>query len=144
MTGHIATAQTHVAATPGQVWSALTEPEQIAGWMFGARVTTTWEVGAPITWDGEFDGRGYQDRGEVLTYEEPRVLSVTHYSPLSGQPDEPASYHTVVWSLAPSDDGTRLELTQDGCDSEQQASQFSQNWQAMLDGLRASVEQGRA
>jgi hypothetical protein len=59
-----------------------------------------------------------------------------------GQPDEPENYHTLVYTLtADSDrDRTRLELTQDGNESQEQADQFSQNWQQMLDGLKAHVE----
>lgn len=140
MTGLEATAQTDVAATPDRVWEALTRPEEIAAWMQGSQVATTWEVGSPITWAGEHDGRAYEDKGEVLVFDEPDVLSVTHYSPMTGQPDEAESYHTLVYTLTAAGDGTRLALTQDGCDSEEQAEQFSQSWQAMLDGLKAHVE----
>ena len=140
MAGFTATAETDVAASPERVWAALTEPDQIAVYMQGSQVSTTWEVGSPITWDGEYDGRAYQDKGEVLTYDEPHVLSVTHYSPLMGQPDEPENYHTLVYTLSGSDDGTHLELTQDGNESQEQADQFSQNWQGMLDGLKDLVE----
>jgi uncharacterized protein YndB with AHSA1/START domain len=140
MAGFTATAATQVDATPERVWAALTEPEQIAAYMGGSRVTTTWEVGAPITWEGEYDGRAYQDKGEVLAHDPPRRLSVTHYSPLMGQADEPENYHTLVYTLTSSGEGTLLELTQDGCDSEEQAAQFSANWQGMLNGLKAHVE----
>jgi uncharacterized protein YndB with AHSA1/START domain len=140
MAGFEATAQTDVAVPPERVWAALTDPEQIATYMQGSKVTTTWEVGSPITWAGEYDGRPYEDKGEVLTYDEPRVLSVTHYSPMMGQPDEPENYHTLVYTLTPNGDGTHLELTQDGNESEEQAEQFSQNWQGMLDGLKATAE----
>jgi uncharacterized protein YndB with AHSA1/START domain len=140
MDGHVATAQIHVAGSPERVWAALTEPEQIAVYMYGSQVETTWEVGSPITWNGEYEGRPYQDKGEVLTYDEPHVLSVTHYSPMLGQPDEPESYHTLVYTLTGSGGGTDLELTQDGNDSAEQAEQFSRNWQQMLDGLKAHVE----
>ena len=140
MAGFVATAQTDVAASPERVWAALTDPAQIATYMQGSRVTTTWEVGSPITWDGEYDGRPYQDKGEVLTYDEPRVLSVTHYSPMMGQQDEPENYHTLVYTLTENGDGTHLELTQDGNESEEQAEQFSANWQGILDGLKATVE----
>lgn len=140
MAGFTATAQTDVAATPDRVWAALTEPEQIAAYMQGSRVTTTWEVGSSITWDGDYDGRSYQDKGEVLAYDEPHILSVTHYSPLMGQLDEPENYHTLVYTLTVRDDDTHLELTQDGCNSEEQATQFSQNWQGILDALKAHVE----
>jgi uncharacterized protein YndB with AHSA1/START domain len=140
MAGFVATAQTDVSATPERVWTALTEPDQIAEYMYGSKVETSWEVGSPITWDGEYEGRPYQDKGEVLTYDEPRILSVTHYSPMMGQPDEPENYHTLVYTLTASADGTHLELTQDGNDSEEQAEQFSKNWQDMLDGLKKLVE----
>jgi uncharacterized protein YndB with AHSA1/START domain len=140
MAGFTARAKAKVAATPEWVWAALTEPEQIAAYMQGSQVTTTWEVGSAITWDGEYDGHSYQDRGQVLTYDEPHVLSVTHYSPIMGRPDEPENYHTLVYTLTASDDGTQIELAQDGCDGEEQAAQFSQNWQAMLDGLKRHVE----
>jgi uncharacterized protein YndB with AHSA1/START domain len=140
MTGFVASAETDVAATTNRVWAALTDPDEIAVYMQGSRVTTTWDVGAEITWDGEHEGRPYQDRGEVLAYDEPQLLSVTHYSPLMGQPDRPESYHTLVYELTATDTGTHLELTQDGNESQEQADQFSANWQGMLDGLKAHVE----
>ncbi|GAB3261936.1 SRPBCC domain-containing protein [Nocardioides dilutus] len=143
MTGFVATAEVHVAAGPERVWAALTEPDQIAGYMYGSRVETTWAVGSPITWEGEYEGRPYQDKGEVLAYDEPHGLSVTHYSPMLGQPDEPENYHTLVYTLTERDGGTQLELTQDGNESEEQAAQFSRTWQQMLDGLKAQVEGGQ-
>ncbi len=100
MTGFSATAAVDVEATPQRVWAALTDPDQIAAYMGGSRVETTWEVGSPITWAGEYDGRPYEDKGEVLVVDEPEVLSVTHYSPLMGQPDVPESYHTLVYALS--------------------------------------------
>jgi uncharacterized protein YndB with AHSA1/START domain len=140
MTGTVATAETDIQASPQRVWTALTEPEQIAEYMGGSRVETTWQVGSPITWSGEYDGHAYQDKGEVLTYNAPDVLSVTHYSPLMGQADRPENYHTLVYTLTAVGDITRLSLTQDGCADEAQAEQFSRNWQQMLEGLKTHVE----
>ncbi|UZF59331.1 SRPBCC domain-containing protein (plasmid) [Gordonia polyisoprenivorans] len=136
----IAKAATDVAAPPERVWAALTDPQQIAAYMEGSRVTTSWDVGAPIIWEGQYDGHSYQDKGKVLVYDEPRKLSMTHYSPMMGQPDEPENYHTLVYTLTRTDSGTHLALTQDGNDSEEQAEQFSRNWQRMLDGLKAHIE----
>lgn len=140
MTGAVATAQTEIRAGAERVWAALTEPDQIAAYMGGSRVETSWEVGSPITWTGEYDGHAYQDKGEVLTYDKPHVLSVTHYSPLMGQDDKPANYHTVVYTLTTDGDLTRLSLTQDNCSDEAQAEQFSRNWQQMLDLVKSHVE----
>ena len=48
MAGFVANAGVEIAAPPESVWAALTDPEQIAIYMQGSRVNTTWEVGSPI------------------------------------------------------------------------------------------------
>jgi uncharacterized protein YndB with AHSA1/START domain len=139
MAGYVAHAQVSVDAPPEQAWSALTDPARIKEWMVGTDVTTTWEVGGPITWQGVYDGREYQDKGEVLEFEQPRRLSVTHYSPLMGQQDRPENYHTLHYRLE-GDGPTIVTLDQDGNDSQEQADQFSSNWQSMLEALKSAVE----
>ena len=67
--------------------------------MMGARVTSTYVVGVPITFDGEWDGKPFQDHGEILEVDRPRRLRYTHYSPLSGQPDVPENYHHLTFTL---------------------------------------------
>jgi uncharacterized protein YndB with AHSA1/START domain len=141
MTGHIARAEVIVGAHPSAVWSALTDPEQVKLWMVGTTLTTDWQVGSPITWKGEMNGTPYEDKGEVLEVDERHRLSMTHYSPLMGQEDRPENYHTVTYTLTPTRDGrTTLTLEQDGNESQEQAEQFSQNWQGMLETLKESVE----
>ena len=44
------------------------------------------------------------------------------------------------YELSQAGDGTAVSLTQDGCESEEQAERFSQNWQGMLDGLKKVAE----
>jgi len=138
--GAIARARIDIHASPERVWAALTEPAQIAAYTQGSRVETTWQVGSSITWTGEYEGRAYQDKGKVLIYDEPHVLSVTHYSPLSGNDDQPDNYHTLVYRLLVEGDVTHLSLTQDNCADEAQAKRFSENWQEMLGGLKAHIE----
>ena len=99
-----------------------------------------WQPGSPITWSGEWEGKPYQDKGEVLQAEPGRLLEITHYSPLTGDDDVPENYHTVRYELSQAGDGTAVQLTQDGCDSAKQAEEFSQNWQGMLDGLKQVAE----
>jgi uncharacterized protein YndB with AHSA1/START domain len=140
MADHVARADIDIDAGREAVWHALTDPEMIAGWMMGARVSTDWQVGSPITWEGELDGKAYEDKGEVLAVEQPDRLSVTHYSPLMGEADTPENYHTIVYELSGDDGTTTVTLTQDGNDSAEQAEQFSANWQGMLESLKASVE----
>ena len=142
MTEHVATARTTIDADPDRVWRAMTDPKLIAQYMMGSEVESDWQPGSTITWTGEWEGKAYQDKGEVLQVEPGRLLEVTHYSPMTGADDVPESYHTLRYELTPSGHGTEVTLTQDGCDSAEQAEQFSQNWQGMLDGLK-KVAEGR-
>jgi uncharacterized protein YndB with AHSA1/START domain len=140
---HVAHAETEISASPSQVWGALTDPAAIEAYMFGSKVDTDWQVGSPITWSGEYDGKPYEDKGEIVEIDEPQRLRMTHFSPMTGQPDEPDSYHTLDYRLESTEAGTRVTLDQDGNDSEEQAEQFATNWQGVLDQLKEYVEEGR-
>ncbi|WP_426566199.1 SRPBCC family protein [Angustibacter sp. McL0619] len=142
MTEHIAHAEVEISASAQQVWEALTSPEAISRFMFGAKVDTDWEEGSPITWTGEYDGKPYQDKGEILEVVQGKRLRMTHFSPLTGESDTPENYHTLDYRVMDAGDRTRVTLEQDGNDSEEQAAQFSSNWQAMLDQLKGYVEKG--
>lgn len=69
-----------------------------------------------------------------------RRLKHTHFSPMSGQPDEPESYHTLAYTLEERGDHTNVVLTQDNNGSEDEAERASATWAAMLDGLKKTVE----
>jgi len=140
MTDHVAHAETEISASPQQVWDAMTDPEAISTFMFGSKVETDWEEGSPITWSGEYDGRPFQDKGEILEVVENQRLRMTHFSPLSGEDDVPENHHTLDYRLEDRGASTRLTLDQDGNDSAAQAEQFAGNWQMMLDQLKKYVE----
>jgi uncharacterized protein YndB with AHSA1/START domain len=142
MNDHVAHAEVQISASPQQVWDALTDPDAISRFMFGAKVDTDWEEGSPITWSGDYDGTPYQDKGEILEVDESNRLRMTHYSPLTGEDDVPENYHTLDYRLTDEGETTRLTLDQDGNDSAEQAEQFAANWQTMLDQVKEYVEAG--
>src|SRR5688572_702377 len=141
MSEHIATAQCEIDAPPEEVWRALTDPELIKKYMFGSEVQTDWKPGSPITWQGELEGRPYQDKEEIISFEPGRRLEVNDFSPLTGQDDRPEYYHRVRYDLQPTNDGTSVRLAQDNSSSAEEAEHSSANWQMMLDGLKKVVEQ---
>jgi uncharacterized protein YndB with AHSA1/START domain len=141
MSGHVATAQCEIDAPPEKVWQALTDPQLIKKYMFGSEVRTDWKPGSPITWQGEFEGRKYMDKGEIIAAEPGRRLEVTHFSPLTGQEDRPENYHRVSYELQQTDDGTSVRLTQDNSSSAEEAEHSAATWQMMLDGLKKVAEQ---
>ena len=142
MTGYVATAETDINGSPALVWAALTDPEQIKEYMFGSQVETDWQPGSPIVWNGEWEGKPYQDKGEVLEVEPERRLKVTHFSPLTGQDDAPENYHTLSYELTANEGGTHVSLSQDNNGSEEEAEHSRSNWEMMLAGLKKHVEGG--
>jgi len=141
MSGHVATAQCEIDAPPEKVWRALTDPQLIKKYMFGSEVRTDWKPGSPITWQGEFEGRKYMDKGEIIDVEPGRRLEITHFSPLTGQEDRPENYQRVSYELQQTDGGTSLRLTQDNSSSAEEAEHSAATWQMMLDGLKKVAEQ---
>ena len=99
MANHVATATVEIDAPPARVWTALTDPAEIEKYMFGSHVVTDWKPGSSIVWKGEYEGKRYEDKGEIVEIKPARRLKVTHFSPLSGQEDVPENYHTLTYEL---------------------------------------------
>ena len=137
---HIARAETEIEAPPSRVWQALTDPEQIEKYMFGSHVVTDWRPGSAIVWKGEYEGKPYEDKGEILEVEPERRLRMTHFSPTSGDEDVPENYHTLTYELEGRNGSTRISLSQDGNDTAEAAEHSQANWEKMLSGLKATVE----
>jgi uncharacterized protein YndB with AHSA1/START domain len=140
MTDHIARAERDIAAPPESVWDVLTDPGPNPEIMFGARVDSTWRVGEKITWPGEWQGKPYEDHGEILEVEPGRTLRLTHFSPLTGQEDVLENHHVLEYRLTPTEFGTHVRLTQDNNPTADAAEHSAANWRAMLDGIAKVAE----
>ena len=136
----IAKASEVVEAPVKNVWDALVDPTAIKQYMFGATVTSDWKQGSPITWKGEYQGKSYEDKGVILEIDPGSTLKYSHFSPLSGQPDEPENYHNVTIELAEEDHATRVSLAQDNNPDEEAREHSTKNWETMLTGLKKYVE----
>ena len=142
MTDHVATAEVDTSASPDQVWSAITDPAKVKRYFFGSTVESDFRPGSRITWRGEYDGKPYEDKGEVIEAVPHERLRVTHFSPLTGEPDRPENYHELVFKLHHAGPVTHVTFTQDNNASADEAQHASENWDAMLHGLKELVERG--
>ena len=129
-----------IAAEPAAVWAALTDPEVMSQAFFGAKIDTDWQPGSPITFSGEWEGKSFQDKGEIVKMEPNKVLQFTHFSPLTGQPDIPENYHVVTFELTPRDGDTELAISQSNAASEDERKHSEANWAQVLDGLKRLIE----
>lgn len=123
-----------------KVWDALTKPELIKQYLFGTEVETDWQVGSPITYRGVWEGKPYEDKGEILQIEPEKLLVSTFWSSLAGLPDAPENYKTVYYELSQKNGGTKLTITQDNNADQGEADHSAQNWNTVLDSLKKLLE----
>jgi uncharacterized protein YndB with AHSA1/START domain len=131
-----------IGASADTVWQALTDPEKVKVYMHGANLETDWEVGSPITWTGEWKGKQYQDKGEVLAVAPEKLLRTTHWSPMGGSEDKPENYHTVTYELDERAGKTTLTVKQDNNATQEDADTMAaNNWGPVLEGIKRIAEQ---
>lgn len=129
-----------IPASPERVWKTLTSREGMRQYMMGADVRTDWRVGSPITMKGEFNGRPYEDRGEVRSFEPERSLSYTHASGAGS-----GTEHLVTFMLSPHESGTEVTIVQSNLDGHvskadaEHRADYEKTWAAMLEGLKRAV-----
>lgn len=138
--GLLAKATARINAPVARVWDALVNPALIRQYMFGAQVDSDWKEGSRITWKGEWQGKAFEDKGQILRIDPGRLLQYTHFSPLAGQPDVPENYHTVTIDLSSDGKETGVSLTQDNNPTEDARQHSESNWNAMLGGLKKLLE----
>jgi uncharacterized protein YndB with AHSA1/START domain len=136
----VATSAISIDAPPARVWQVITDPAAMASFFFGAEVVTDWAIGGPILWRGVWEGKPYEDKGEVVEFEPPRRLVTTHFSPLTGEPDVPENYHTLVWTLEPRGTQTVLTLSQDNNANAEAAAHSEQMWDSLVAEVKRLAE----
>ena len=136
----IAQATVTMDAPADRVWEALTNPELIKQYLFGADVISDWKEGSQIIYKGTYQGKAYEDKGRVLKAEPERVLLITHWSPLSGTADLPENYHQVRYELKAENGNTHLTITQDNNASKEEQEQNASFWKTVLEGMKKLLE----
>lgn len=100
-----------IPANRAEVWETLTSREGMKACMMGADVQAVWRIGGAIVMRGEHNGKPFEDRGEVRSFDPWRQLSFTQTS--STAPDRT---HVVTIELEPRDDWTEVIVTQENAD----------------------------
>ena len=136
----IANAQIDINTPIARVWQALVSPDMIKQYMFGTTAVSDWREGAPIVWNGMWEGKPYEDKGVILKMQPDHLLQFSHFSPLSGQPDVPENYHTVTIALSSTEIGTHVNLSQDNNASDEDREHSEHNWGMMLASLKKFLE----
>jgi len=127
--------QVFIKATPEAIWDAITKPEFTERYFYKARIENSS--------DGHRskgpDGSVWADE-PTYEFEPPRRLVHTHWSDVSGKPDDPEHYQVVVWELAEKDGGTDLTIRERNLPSDDAAKTSEDAWKAALGSLKTMLE----
>ncbi len=123
-----------------EVWRAVTTPVLIKRWFFGVDTEADWKVGGKLVHRGEYQGKPYVDRGEILEFAPPRRLVHSHWSEVSGKDDRPENHEIVSWDLAGDGAGTELTITEQNLPSDEAVATSAAAWKGALQGLKRMLE----
>jgi uncharacterized protein YndB with AHSA1/START domain len=141
MNNFIAKAEILINAPAQAVWQALTDPAMVKQYLFGTEMSVSeWQVGGQIRYRGVWQGKSYEDKGEILELIPEQKLVSTYYSSMSGKPDAPENYSRVSYELAPEVGGVKLTITQENNPTAESAQHSENNWRMVLQSVKQLVE----
>jgi uncharacterized protein YndB with AHSA1/START domain len=127
-------------APAAKVWQGLTDPAMVKKYFFGTNLESSWKVGEPITFSGEWDGKKYQDKGTILDIDPGKFVKYSYWSSMGGTEDKPENYADITYSLAEKDGETKLTITQDNVKNQEAKEHSEQNWKGVFEELRKLIE----
>jgi uncharacterized protein YndB with AHSA1/START domain len=136
----IASATITINAPASQVWQAFIDPAMIKQYLFGTEVSSDWTVGSPIKYRGVWQGKAYEDKGNILEIIPQKLLVSSFWSSMEGRPDLPENYKTVRYEMAPEGQTTRVTISNDNNGSQEDAEHTTKNWQMVLESMKKLLE----
>lgn len=136
---HVTRYEELVHAPINKVWEALTNPEIVKQYFFGSEMVTTWEIGSPILFRGQWEGQEYCDKGEVLEYFPLDKLAFSYLSSWSNKEDLPENYLWVGYEVKEQDRGTLLSISQSNY-TEALADHSKDNWRQVVEAMKKILE----
>ena len=136
----VSTSGITIDAPVSKVWQALTDPAQIKQYLFGTNTVSDWKKGSPISYEGEWEGKKYKDKGTIIEIVPEKLLHTTYWSSMGGKEDKPENYNNVIYELQPQNGKTMITISQDNIDTGEQLKHMEQNWALVLDSMKKLLE----
>lgn len=137
----------HIDAPIEAVWEYLTHPDKTPQYMYGCKIISDFQVGSPIDWEAEVEGKKTVFvTGKIVAYEPPKLFSYTTFDPFSDIEDIPQNHLTVTYRLETAGEGTSLHISQGDYaivakGHERYADATAQGgWQGLMETIKAQIE----
>jgi len=129
-----------IHASPTKIWKALTDPSLIKEYLFGTETITDWKVGSDLTFQGEWEGQSYKDKGHILECTPEKILSYDYWSGFSGMEDLPENYSTITYTLEEAGEDVRLRVSQKGFATKENQEHSEKGWSQVLAKIQEIAE----
>ena len=102
-----------IIAPRKKVWLALTMPDLVKQWQYGSDLLTTWEIGTPVIFRNEWNGRVFEQKGKVLEFLPDSRLKYSLFFPRPDLQDIPEHRIFMTYELTESEGVTSLPVRQE-------------------------------
>ena len=129
----------NIKANISSVWNALTNPAETKQYFLNCEAISDWNTGDPIIFKMNSEGKEVIPvKGLITRIRKGTFLEYTCFAP---EFENDVSRHThVTYQLSNTKNGTRLEVSQGKFSREEQYIHTSENWDGVLNGLKALLE----
>jgi DNA-binding transcriptional ArsR family regulator len=129
----------YIRTTPERLWAAITDPETVSKYHFGARVASDWSPGSryQLTHHG---APGPLAEGDNVEVDPPRRL-VQHQVAMWSDEAKGEGTTRITWEIEPVGDSCRLTVTHDQM-REGASEELYGGWPMLLSGLKTWIETG--
>ena len=130
----------NINASTERVWEALTNPVLIKIYFFGTECISEWKKGSPILYKGIYEGKAYEDKGNIIDIETEKFILYNYWSSFSGTADTPANYSVIKYELSSDNNETILTIIQEGFKTQETHDHSATNWGYIMGGLKKMLE----
>jgi|SRR5687768_1220911 len=129
-----------INASKTKIWKTLTDPSLIKEYLYGTETITDWNVGSELIFQGEWEGKPYRDKGNILEITPEQILRYDYWSAFSGLEDTPENYSTVTYTMEDEGENVRLTVKQKGFGTEENQRHSEDSWKSVLEKIKEIAE----
>jgi uncharacterized protein YndB with AHSA1/START domain len=103
----------HINASKEKVWHIITNPAMVKLWQYGSDLITTWQVGSSIRFSTEWQGKLFEQWGQVLELVPNQLVKYSLFAPRPDLEDKPENYFIMHYVLTGENGITTLTIIQE-------------------------------
>ncbi|MBT31420.1 MAG: ATPase [Thalassobius sp.] len=138
---HIAEINKIINVPIEEIWDALINPEKIKQYMYGTKSTSNWKEGSKIEWEGELDGKTFEEKGVILLMIPETMLQYNRYRLSSKLNDTADNFKTITIELTKELNGVLVNVKEDNNQDLEDKNYTEQVWNKILNNLKTLLEE---